>query len=258
MINNRVIRELLKVFKVHFLLDWLLGVLPRTGKFGSYSYPVNSLEALIVEREIFKAGIYDNVFDLSGVKTFVDLGCNRGFFSLWLAEKSGLMPQGILVEANPALIPQVQRLLDHNGFNGMTILNGAAGAGIQGGEVEILVPPTDVGAGLRKTTEKSLAGDKCDLVRVPAIRVADVWDQRFSQGERCGILKIDIEGAEKTFLEDECDFLKKVDRIVVEVHESMVSMEAIKTLLVKNGFLIIKEAKEDSETALIFAKMKPV
>lgn len=254
MINSRAVREVLKVFKVHLIVDWMLRVFRRTGKFGNYTYPVDSLEALIVEKEIFKNGIYDGVFDLSGVKAFVDLGCNRGFFSIWIASKAGKPPSGLLVEANPGLIPQVESLLARNHFANMHVLNGAAGAGLDGGDVEILVPPTDVGAGLKVTTEKSLAGDTCDLMRVPALSVGEAWLKRFSAGERCGILKIDIEGAEGRFFEDEGDFLKIVDRLVVEVHESMVSLEEIHKLISENGFVIIKESKEDSETALVFAE----
>jgi FkbM family methyltransferase len=254
MIDNRAFREVLKVFKVHLLVDWFFSIFPREGKFGGYRYPVASLEAWLVEKEIFRAGIYDGVFDLRGVRTFADLGCNRGFFGVWLASKAGVAPDGILVEANPALVPQVERLLSKNGFRGMSVLNGAAGAGLGGGEVEILVPPTDVGAGLKSATQKSLAGDKCDLVKVPALQVCEAWRAQFPGGERCGILKIDIEGAEERFFLDEGDFLKLVDRLVVEVHESMVSLQAIRGLILGNGFAIKKEGKEDSETVLVFAE----
>ena len=256
MINNRAVRDFLKIFKVHLIVDWFFRVFPREKQIGHYKYPVDSLEGWLVEKEIFKGGIYDGVFDLAGVDTFADLGCNRGFFSVWLADKAKVAPAGILVEANPALISQVERLLKKNGFDGMCVFNGAAGAGLDGGDVEILVPPTDVGAGLKATTEKSLAGDKCDVVRVPALQIGEVWRKRFPNGERCGILKIDIEGAEKKFFEDEGDFLSMVDRMVVEVHESMISMQAIRELISKNGFVIKKENKEDSETALVFADRK--
>ena len=252
MINNKAVREVLKVFKIHLIVDCFFRIFPKEGKFGGYRYSVASLEAWLVEKEIFKSGIYDGVFDLAGVKTFVDLGCNRGFFSVWLAEKSGLKPKGILVEANPALIPQINLLLEQNGFFEMTIFNGAAGAGMDGGVVEILVPPTDVGAGLKKATEKSLAGDKCKVVSVPALKVGDAWRTKFLHGERCGILKVDIEGAEEAFFEDEQDFLKIVDRLVVEVHESMVSIKRVKAILSQNGFSLVKETKEDSETSLLF------
>jgi FkbM family methyltransferase len=254
MINSRAVREVLKVFQVHLLVDWLLRIFPRMGNFGGFAYPVRSLESLIVEKEIFKTGIYDGVFDLFGVETFVDLGCNRGFFSIWLASKAGNPPAGLLVEANPSLIPEVESLLARNNFRKMRVLNGAAGAGMEGGEVEILIPPTDVGAGLKATTAKSLAGDKCELVRVPALSVGDAWRKSFSVGERCGILKIDIEGAEGRFFEEEGDFLNIVDRLVVEVHEASVSLDEIRNRILMNGFVIRKESKEDSETALVFAE----
>lgn len=256
MINNKAVREVLKVFKVHLFVDCFFRLFPRQGTFGGYTYPVASLEAWLVEKEIFKGGIYDGVFDLSQVETFVDLGCNRGFFSVWLAEKSRRKLKGILVEANPALIPEVDRLLKKNGFDGMSIFNGAAGAGLDGGEVEILVPPTDVGAGLKTETERSLAGDKCDLVKVPALCVGDLWRKRFPNGEPCGLLKIDIEGAEQRFFEEEQDFLGMVERLVVEVHESMVSLEVVKGILTSKGFSLVNESKEDSETSLIFAERK--
>ena len=86
MINNKVFREFLKIFKVHLFVDWFFRFFPRQGTFGGYTYPVASLEAWLVEKEIFKGGIYDGVFDLSQVDAFADLGCNRGFFSVWLAE----------------------------------------------------------------------------------------------------------------------------------------------------------------------------
>ncbi len=70
MINYRRVCEVSKNFKFNLFLELLLRVFPRTRKFGDYTYPVNSLEALIVEKEIFKAGIYDDFFNLSGVKVF--------------------------------------------------------------------------------------------------------------------------------------------------------------------------------------------
>jgi FkbM family methyltransferase len=256
MINNRAVREVLKIFKVHLFVDLFLRFFPRQGIFGDYTYPVASLEAWLVEKEIFKGGIYDGVFDLSQVETFADLGCNRGFFSVWLAEKSRCKLKGILVEANPALIPEVDRLLKKNAFDGMRVFNGAAGAGLDGAEVEILVPPTDVGAGLKTATERSLSGDKCDLVKVPALCVGEVWRRRFPNGERCDLLKIDIEGAEQRFFEEEKGFLRIVERLVVEVHETMTSLEDVKKNLSLQGFSLVKESKEDSKTSLIFAERK--
>ena len=43
-------------------------------------------------------------------------------------------------------------------------------------------------------------------------------------------------------------------RDVREVHEAMVSFDEIRDQITKSGFVIKKESKEDSETALVFAE----
>ncbi len=253
MINNKVCREFLKIFKVHLIVEWIFKTFPQRKQFGKFSYSVGSLEAWLVEKEIFKEGIYDGVFDLANIRTFADLGCNRGFFGVWLASKTRSDLKGILVEANPFLIPEIQALLKMNHFSKMQVLQGAAGAGMGGGEVEILIPPTDVGAGLSDTTFDSLKGDHCERVHVLALSIGKIWGEKFPSGERCDFLKLDIEGAELRFFKEEGDFLALVDRLVVEVHERSVPIEKIRDLIAQNGFAIKQENKADSETSLIFA-----
>jgi FkbM family methyltransferase len=253
MINNRAVRDFFKIFKVHLIVEWIFKTFPQRKHFGNLSYTVGSLEAWLVEKEIFQEGIYDGVFDLANIRTFADLGCNRGFFGVWLSAKTRSDLKGILVEANPFLIPEIQALLKMNHFSKMQVLQGAAGGGMGGGEVEILIPPTDVGAGLSDTTFDSLKGDRCERVQVPALAIGKIWIENFPLGERCDFLKVDIEGAELKFFEEEGDFLALVDRLVVEVHERSVPIEKIRDLIDKNGFAIKQENKADSETSLIFA-----
>lgn len=56
-------------------------------------------------RKIFRVGVYGQVSDLSVVRKFADLTCNRGFFSILLAEQTAVALERICVEANRALIP---------------------------------------------------------------------------------------------------------------------------------------------------------
>jgi FkbM family methyltransferase len=256
LIDNKAFREILKLFKVHLVLECVFKTFPQKKQSGKFSYTVASLEAWLVEKEIFKKCIYDGVFDLADIRTFADLGCNRGFFAVWLANKARSDLKGILVEANPFLISEIQTLLKMNQFSTMHVFYGAAGAGMVDGEVEILIPPTDVGAGLSDVTFESLKGDSCKRVCVPILTIGKIWNEKFSSGERCDLLKVDIEGAELRFFEDEGDFLALVDRLVVEVHESMISLEEVKKTLTSNGFSLVKECKEDSETSLIFAERR--
>ena len=54
MINNKVFREFLKIFKVHLIVEWIFKTFPQRKRFGQFSYTVGSLEAWLVEKEIFK------------------------------------------------------------------------------------------------------------------------------------------------------------------------------------------------------------
>lgn len=96
----------------------------------------------------------------------------------------------------------------------MEVHHGAVGTGVSGQNAEVLIPASDVGAGRKSTTEHSLARDKCEVAQVPTVLIGDLCQKRFSNGERCGILKIDIKGAELRFLSCEEDFLQLVNRLV--------------------------------------------
>jgi FkbM family methyltransferase len=191
---------------------------------------------------------------LSAVRSFADLGCNRGFFSLWLAANTSPNLDGILVEANPHLITLIDQLLRKNNLQQFHVRNGVVGAGPDERECEILIPPTDVGAGLASTTRDSLAGDVCETVRVPALDFAKLWSETFPDGRSCDLLKIDIEGAEARFFDDEAEFLSRVRQLVVEVHKRMVPLDEFRETLRRRGFKIVHERSDDSETSLIFAK----
>ena len=138
--------------------------------------------------------------------------------SVWLASKTKPDLKGILVEANP-----------------------------------FLIPPTDVGAGLAETTSEMLKGDRCEKASVPALSIGRLWIEKFPNGDRCEFLKVDIEGAEFKSFKEEGEFLSLVDRLVVEVHERSVPIAQFRALLACNGFVIKQEIKADSETSLIFA-----
>jgi len=89
MINNRAVRDFFKIFKVHLIVEWIFKTFPQRKHFGNLSYTVGSLEAWLVEKEIFQEGIYDGVFDLANIRTFADLGCNRGFLACGFRPRRG-------------------------------------------------------------------------------------------------------------------------------------------------------------------------
>lgn len=229
-------RGFLKRLGVHHILDFYFRTFPKSRKFAGTVYVLDSLEGWLVEKEIFKEAIYDGVFDLSSVQTFCDFGCNRGFFSLWLVSKIGAKAKGLLVEANPHLVDHVGDLLRKNHLDGCKVLNGAVGAGLDGGRVEFLIPPTDVGAGLKGVAADVLKNDQCEVQSVRALDACRIWEEKFGVGTRCHLLKVDIEGAEWRFLRDETRFLSLVDKLVVEIHTKMGDEAELLEMISSAGF----------------------
>ncbi len=230
-------RAFLKLLGIHHMLEWYFRTFPKTCEFGDMVYVVDSLEGWLVQKEIFQERIYDGVFDLGQVQTFCDFGCNRGYFSVWLASRIGASAKGLLVEANPHLVNQVADLMRKNHLAGCRVINGAVGAGMDGGTVEFLIPPTDVGAGLKDVAAGVLKNDRCEVQSVPALNAGRLWAENFGAGTRCHLLKVDIEGAEWKFMGEEKEFLSLVDKMVLEVHTKMGDEAGLLEMVRSAGFV---------------------
>lgn len=246
-------RSLLKSLGVHHLLDFYFRSFPKNHKYGGMVYTVDSLEGWLLQKEIFSEGIYDGVFETKDIRTFCDLGCNRGFFSLWMASKIGDHARGLLIEANTHLVGKIDVLLRRNHLAGCKVFHGAVGAGLNGGSVEFLIPPTDVGAGLKAVASGVLSNDKCEIQSVPVVGAGELWIQNFGTETRCDLLKVDIEGAEWRFFREEVAFLTLVDRLVVEVHAKMGDEAELLGMIRNTGFTEITRHVAGDGVYLLFA-----
>ena len=219
-------------------------------------YTVDSLEGWLLQKEIFNEVIYDGVFEMKDIRTFCDLGCNRGFFSLWVASKIGEQARGLLIEANTHLVGKINALLSENHLAGCKVFHGAVGAGLHGGSVNFLVPPTDVGAGLEAVASGVLRDDKCEVQSVPVVGAGQLWIQNFGTETRCDLLKVDIEGAEWRFFLEEGEFLALVDRLVVEVHAKMGDQAELLERIRAVGFVEITRHIAGDGVYLLFAERR--
>ena len=249
-------RSLLKSLGVHHLLDFYFRSFPKNHNYGGMVYSVDSLEGWLLQKEIFNEGIYDGVFATENIRTFCDLGCNRGFFSLWVASKIGEQARGLLIEANTHLVGKIDALLSKNHLNACKVFHGAVGAGLNGGSVEFLVPPTDVGAGLKGVAAGVLSGDTCEVQSVPVVSAGQLWIENFGTETRCDLLKVDIEGAEWRFFREEKSFLALVDRLVVEVHAKMGDEAELLGMIQNAGFMEITRHIAGDKVYLLFAERR--
>ena len=249
-------RFLLKALRIHDLLDFYFRTFPKSQSHGGMVYSVDSLESWLLHKEIFVERVYHGVFDMRSVRSFCDLGCNRGFFSVWIASKVGRKAKGLLIEANPHLMTQVRELLRKNHLNECQVFHGAVGAGMEGGTAEFLIPPTDVDAGLEAVASSVLRDGTCEIQIVPVVSAGQLWIQNFGAETRCDLLKMDIEGAEWRFFRDETEFLSLVDRLVMEVHAKMSDEAELLSMIRKAGFTEITRHITGARVYLLFAERR--
>ncbi len=141
--------------------------------------------------------------------TILDIGANIGLTSIYLSKKH---PEKKIFAIEPDLSNSGLLLLNVSGIANMTPRNFA----IWGDRVDSLfIPPSTSEWGRQTHTDKSN-----DSQEVKAIRVDDFMAAH--RINNISILKMDVEGAEfNIFSKNPQPWLKKVESIVIELHESM-------------------------------------
>lgn len=156
----------------------------------------------------------------------VDLGANRGLFSVWAAVSGA---QVVAVEAQQGFAPLIAGLARHNGVADRVHVEIAVASGVT-------VPGAAVGDladdGLWSATSHG-GGARPAGLSVPQLST------RYRIG-RIGLLKVDIEGGEFAVLDqgDDVDWLAQVDQIVVEVHREYGDVPTLARCLLAAGFAI--------------------
>jgi FkbM family methyltransferase len=145
----------------------------------------------------------------------VDLGANRGLFSIWAAVTGA---QVIAVEAQQGFAPLIQDLAGHNGVAERVHVEIALASGVRvsGAKAGVLADDR------RWSTTSHGAPTRPADVSIPELMVKYRID-------RIGLLKIDIEGGEFAMLaaDDDLSWLQEVDQIVLELHRDFGDVTAL-------------------------------
>lgn len=185
-------------------------------------YRITSLDQYGVADEMFVQRTYSAVLDERPINTFIDLGCNAGWFAIWLeSELPDSERIGLLVDANLSMVAEAEWHLKRNRLAHERVVYGAVGLppGTPTAVFHIL-PSASQSSLLQYEAEKQLPiKGRIKDVTVPAISVGREWQRLY--GERpVDLLKIDIEGNELDFIGFEGDFLRaRVRTILLEWHK---------------------------------------
>lgn len=154
---------------------------------------------------------------LRGSRTVVELGSSLGVTTAHVA--AGMAPSGhlVCVEANPQLIPGLQRRLNRwTSSLELDVIHAAVSAHC--GSTGLTIAPQTVSSRLGSS------GADADNVLVPARTLRQILeDTGVSEFD----LVSDIEGAEATFLMKDPEALNGCRRVVMELHDTTVDGEAL-------------------------------
>lgn len=156
----------------------------------------------LVMREILRDDEY-KLPDGFTAKNIVDLGAHIGLSSLYLATALDA-PKIVAVEADPAL---VERARANTAGHDVTVLNAAIST--ESGKRPFFTSDES----WANSFERTLARQR--EIMIDTVTIDDVM--RIGEFDRVDLLKIDVEGAEWSLL-DNPDFTNKVDAIVGELH----------------------------------------
>jgi FkbM family methyltransferase len=202
-------------------------------------YRITSLDQFGIADEMFRQRTYQAVLAERPIDTFIDVGCNAGWFALWLeSELPDRERAGLLVDANQFIVAEAEWHLKKNRFERLQAVFGAVGLppDSPSGVFHIL-PSASQSSLLEYEAGKQLpVKGRIKDVTVPAISVRREWKARFGE-RRVDLLKIDIEGNELDLIQHEGAFMRETVRtILLEWHKWHTGIAELDSALAAIGF----------------------
>ena len=254
-------QRMAKASRVVPLSNWALGVMPqrRTLPGSGVKYRIPFVDSFLLARSIFKDGEYacpqlDE--SLPAIETVVDLGCNVGYFILYLEHlrrsrgcgQNAL--RGIAIDCNAQVLNRAEDHLRRNQLDGIHCTRGVA-AGRREGSASVFLASSTVSS----TASPALKPSSMICVsveEVPYVDVGRTWSERFPE-RRVNLCKLDIEGFEAEFLAGNTEFMRNVDRVLVEWHKLQVTFDEVADALRQSGDWRIEPLHEDSRFGVLWA-----
>lgn len=155
----------------------------------------------------------------------IDLGANRGLFSVWAAVNGA---QVVAVDAQQGFAAEIERLAAHNHVSDRVHVEIAVASGVHTSGAIVGVVANDH----RWATTSHGAATRPADVSVPQLMSSH-------RIERVGLMKVDIEGGEfAVFAEENLDWLKLVDQLVFEIHPDFGDVALLIDRIRRHGFVV--------------------
>jgi FkbM family methyltransferase len=178
-------------------------------------------------REMYCRNVYLRTGLSMPVKGWVvDLGANRGLFSVWAALSGAKV---IALEAQQGFASEIRRLAEHNRvIDRISIVTAIIGGQVTAG----------ASIGVIADDSRWLTTSHGTATRPAEMSVPQIME--LNDIEEIALLKMDIEGSEFAVLsaEENLSWLKKVDQLVLEVHPTFGDSASLISRLQNAGFIV--------------------
>lgn len=211
---------------------------------------IRSVAGLALAEEMISGHAYAGLANLGPLNTFIDLGCNVGWFPCMLREYGVCeAPVGLLVDADPNMVNEARWHMPANSIQGECIWGAVGATATPEGTATFHVNPANTSSSMTPFGPGHPYPVK-GLVRtitVPAITISAEWQRRFSD-RLVDVMKVDIEGAEFDFLKSEGPFLSRAVRhIVCEWHAWHGCLGDVTEILTPLGFRLGEICEQDDK-----------
>ncbi len=234
-----IVHRAIRRFHVQQVAEKALAVIPlrRRLKNSGCVYRVRYLESVLMADEIFARHIYREAFDGRDVRTFVDLGANVGYFTLYAAEftkRRDLV--SLAVDANESCTDEVRWHVERNRLS-TKVMTGVAGYPRDVTSATFYVNNSNVASSAQPVLNPDVPskGDSVP-VTVAAVDVAREW-KAIAGDARIDLLKVDVEGFECDLIRNSTDLLGMTDRLVIEWHKWVTTIDEVERLLNERNFV---------------------
>jgi FkbM family methyltransferase len=255
-----LVHNAIRTLRLQQLAKTALGVVPlrRKLKKSGCEYRVRHLESLLMADEIFSRKIYSEAFEERDVRTFIDLGANVGYFTIYVAEHTGRRDLvGLAIDANSSCTAEVEWHVGHNELSGTKVMTGVAGYPPGVTTATFYVNPSNVASSAQPELNPDVPSKgESAAVTMPAIDVAAEW-KKISAGKRVDLLKVDVEGFECDLIRNSTELLSLSDRIVLEWHKWITSLDEVEGLLNARGFQRRRIISEDPHCGVAIFDRSP-
>jgi FkbM family methyltransferase len=239
--RHRWLHSVVAALPIYLLADLMLRRFPIQKRLspGELVYRITSLDQLSLHSGLFVMNEYAPAVDGCRIATFIDLGCNAGWFTLWLTAHLQEAPTaGLLIDAHPLMASEASWHVERNHLPNCAVVHGAAGLPPTQSTTRFHLHPSRSASSVvsYQPGKQFPAKGKIVDVAVPAVSVSDEWRRRFGD-VMVDLVKIDIEGLELDFAIYESAFLsERVKRIVLEWHKWCVTLSQLDAQLASIGF----------------------